>query len=155
LTYLTIMKKIIFAVLALVVVSGSIGYYLWTKPSEFVSDGDADFKQTITALIKESQEMKDSIFSSKYNGKSVEFDAEVESITENDRGKTLVLKSGVEDFIINANFHESNIEKLQKIVAGDKVKLQCECSGVTKPESEDDLLSEVVLNFTRCDLKEK
>ena len=68
-TYLTIMKKIIFAVLALVVVSGSIGYYLWTKPSEFVSDGDADFKQTIPALIKESQELKDSIFSSKYNGK--------------------------------------------------------------------------------------
>ena len=147
------MKKIIFVVLALVVVSGAIGYYLWTKPSEFVSDGDSDFKMTLPAIIKESEGMQDSVFSSKYNGKSIEFDAEVESITENGRGKTLVLKSGIEDFIVNANFHESNIEKLKKTVAGDKVKLQCECSGVTKPESEDDLISEVVLNFTRCDLK--
>jgi len=30
--------------------------------------------------------------------------------------------------------------------------LQCDCSGVTKPESEDDLLSEIEINLTRCNL---
>lgn len=147
------MKKIIFIAAALVLIGGAVGYYLYTKPSEFVSDGDPDFKMNLSAVIGESNKLKDAEFSTKYTGKSVEFDAEVESIVENGRSKTLVLKSGVEDYVVNANFHESNVEVLQKIVAGDKVKLQCECSGVTKPESEDDLLSEIVLNFTRCNLK--
>ncbi len=150
---LLIMKKIIFGVLALLFIGGAIGYYLYTKPSEFVSDGTPDFTMNLSEVIKESNSLDAPKFSAKYTGKSIEFDAEIESIAENGGSKTLVLKSGVEDFVINANFHESNLEVLGKVVAGDKVKLQCECSGVTKPESEDDLLSEVVLNFTRCDLK--
>ncbi len=147
------MKKIILLIAALVLIGGAIGYYLYTKPSEFVSDGTPDYTSRLSEVVKEAGALNAEKFSSKYTGKSVEFDAEIESIVENGRSKTLVLKSGVEDFVVNANFHESNVEVLKKLVSGDKVKLQCECSGVTKPESEDDLLSEIVLNFTRCNLK--
>ncbi len=147
------MKKIILIVAALVLIGGTIGYYLYTKPSEFVSDGTPDYTENLADVVKEAGLLETDKFSAKYTGKSVEFDAEIESIVENGRSKTLVLKSGVEDFIVNANFHESNVEVLKKLVSGDKVKLQCECSGITKPESEDDLLSEIVLNFARCNLK--
>ena len=146
------MKKIILVLLVIAVAVGAIGYYLWNKPSEYVSDGKPDFTISLVELTNDGKNLSDSIFGTKYVGKAIQFDAEVESVVDNKGSKTLTLKTNDDGMIVNAGFHESISEKLSKTVAGDKVKLQCDCSGVTKPESEDDLLSEIEINLTRCNL---
>jgi hypothetical protein len=146
------MKKIILVLVVIAVAVGAIGFYLWNKPSEYVSDGKPDFTISLEKLTNDGKNLTDSIFGTKYVGKAIQFDAEVESVIDNKGSKTLTLKTNDDGMIVNAGFHESVVDKLSKIVAGDKVKLQCECSGVTKPESEDDLLSEIEINLTRCNL---
>jgi hypothetical protein len=146
------MKKIILVLVVIAVSVGAIGYYLWNKPSEFVSDGKPDFQIPLIELTNDGKNLSDSIFGTKYVGKAIQFDAEVESVVDNKGSKTFTLKTNDDDMVVNAGFHESISNKLTKIVAGDKVKLQCDCSGVTKPESEDDLLSEIEINLTRCNL---
>jgi hypothetical protein len=146
------MKKIILVLVVIAVAVGAIGYYLWNKPSEYVSDGKPDFTISLVELTNDGKNLSDSIFGTKYVGKAIQFDAEVESVVDNKGSKTLTLKTNDDGMIVNAGFHESISEKLSKTVAGDKVKLQCDCSGVTKPESEDDLLSEIEINLTRCNL---
>lgn len=146
------MKKIILAIVVVGLLGGAIGYYLYTKPSEFVSDGKPDFTISLSDLTKDGNDLTDSLFGIKYVGKSIQFDAEVESIADNKGAKTFALKTNDDAMIVNAGFHESVADKVSKVVAGDKVKLQCECSGVSKPESDDDLLSEITINLTRCNL---
>ena len=146
------MKKIISILVVIAVTGGAIGFYLWNKPSEYVSDGKPDFTISLTELTNDGENLTDSIFGTKYVGKAIQFEAEVESVIDNKGSKTLTLKTNQDGMVVNAGFHESIADKLSKIVAGDKVKLQCDCSGVTKPESEDDLLSEIEINLTRCNL---
>jgi uncharacterized alpha/beta hydrolase family protein len=146
------MKKIILVLVVIAVAVGAIGFYLWNKPSEYVSDGKPDFIISLTELTNDGKNLTDSIFGTKYVGKAMQFEAEVESVADNKGAKTLTLKTNDDGLVVNAGFHESIANKLSKIVAGDKVKLQCDCSGVTKPESEDDLLSEIEINLTRCNL---
>jgi len=146
------MKKIILVLVVIAVAVGAIGYYLWNKPSEYVSDGKPDFTISLVELANDGKNLSDSIFGTKYVGKAIQFDAEVESVVDNKGSKTLTLKTNDDGMIVNAGFHESVSDKLSKTVAGDKVKLQCDCSGVTKPESEDDLLSEIEINLTHCNL---
>jgi hypothetical protein len=146
------MKKIISILVVIAVAGGAIGFYLWNKPSEYVSDGKPDFTISLTELTNDGENLTDSIFGTKYVGKAIQFEAEVESVIDNKGSKTLTLKTNQDGMVVNAGFHESIADKLSKIVAGDKVKLQCDCSGVTKPESEDDLLSEIEINLTRCNL---
>ncbi len=146
------MKKIILVLVVIVVAGGAIGFYLWNKPSEYVSDGKPDFSISLAELTNDGKNLTDSIFGIKYVGKAIQLEAEVESIADNKGAKTLTLKTNDDGLVVNAGFHESIADKLSKIVAGDKVKLQCDCSGVTKPESEDDLLSEIEINLTRCNL---
>lgn len=146
------MKKIISILVVIAVAGGAIGFYLWNKPSEYVSDGKPDFTISLTELTNDGENLTDSIFGTKYVGKAIQFEAEVESVIDNKGSKTLTLKTNQDGMVVNAGFHESIADKLSKIVAGDKVKLQCDCSGVTKPKSEDDLLSEIEINLTRCNL---
>jgi hypothetical protein len=146
------MKKIILVLVVIAVAVGAIGVYLWNKPSEYVSDGKPDFQISLVELTNDGKNLSDSIFGTKYVGKAIQFEAEVESVVDNKGSKTFTLKTNDDDMVVNAGFHESISNKLTKIVAGDKVKLQCDCSGVTKPESEDDLLSEIEINLTRCNL---
>jgi hypothetical protein len=146
------MKKIILILLVIAIALCAIGFYLWNKPSQYVSDGKPDFIMSLVHLTNDGKNLSDSIFGTKYVGKAIQFDAEVESVIENKGSKTLTLKTNDDGMVVNAGFHESIAEKLSKIVAGDKVKLQCDCSGVTKPQSEDDLLSEIEINLTRCNL---
>lgn len=146
------MKKIILILVVIAIAIGAIGFYLWNKPSEYVSDGKPDFTISLVELTNDGKNLSDSIFGTKYVGKAIQFDAEVESLVDNKGSITLTLKTNDDGMVVNAGFHESVSDKLSKIVAGDKVKLQCDCSGVTKPESEDDLLSEIEINLTRCNL---
>jgi len=150
------MKKIILAIVLGAAIAVAVGFYLYNKPSEFESNGTPDHTIALEKLLKDCQDMNKADFDKTYVGKSVQFSQEVTvaEVQDVQGAKTLAIESGDESVIVNAGFHESVNEKIKNIVAGDKIKIQCDCSGVEKPESEDDLISETVLNLTRCNLME-
>jgi hypothetical protein len=69
-----------------------------------------------------------------------------------DSSVTLQLKSGVEGFFVNANFHVSMSNVVSGVVAGDIVTVQCICDGLVVPMSADDLFAEKKIDLSHCDL---
>ena len=145
-------RNIILTVLAIFVMGIAIGYYLYTKPSEIKSTGNPDFEKDINAWVKEldSDTGAANTFSS-FVDKSVKLTAEVGDVV-GDSSVTLQLKSGVEGFFVNANFHTSMNSAVSGVVAGDIVTVQCVCDGLVVPMSADDLFAEKKIDLSRCDL---
>jgi hypothetical protein len=69
-----------------------------------------------------------------------------------DSSITLQLRTGVEGFNLNANFHQDFKNAVGGVVAGDKVTLQCVCDGLVVPASADDLFAEKKIDMSRCTL---
>jgi len=145
-------RNIILTVLAIFVLGLGIGYYLYTKPSAIKSTGAPDFEKDINQWVKEldADTGAANTFSA-YVGKSVKLTAEVGDVV-GDSSVTLQLKSGVEGFFVNANFHTSMNSVVSGVVAGDMVTVQCVCDGLVVPMSADDLFAEKKIDLSRCDL---
>lgn len=144
------MKKLIIIVSIVAVLGIIIGLYLYNKPSEFKSTGKPDFEVNLTDFTKEGIEIADSIFNKKYVGKSVRFSGTAQTIKENDGAISIQMTTDQEEVVVLAGFHASVSKEAKSIKAGDKVQLQCECNGVSKPADEEDLLSEIVFTLSRC-----
>jgi hypothetical protein len=67
-----------------------------------------------------------------------------------DSSLTLQIKTGVEGFNLNANFHQDYQTSVSGVVAGDIVTLQCVCDGLVVPMSADDLFAEKKIDMSRC-----
>ena len=145
-------RNIILTVLAIFVLGLGIGYYLYTKPSAIKSTGAPDFEKDINQWVKElDAETGAANTFSAFVGKSVKLTAEVGDVV-GDSSVTLQLKSGVEGFFVNANFHTSMNSVVSGVVAGDVVTVQCVCDGLVVPMSADDLFAEKKIDLSRCDL---
>jgi hypothetical protein len=81
----------------------------------------------------------------------VKFSGEVADVL-GDSSLTLQIKTGVEGFNLNANFHPDFKESVSAVVAGDMVTLQCVCDGLVVPMSADDLFAEKKIDMSRCAL---
>jgi len=145
-------RNIILTLLAIFVLGIGIGYYLYTKPSAMKSTGTPDFEKDINQWVKEldADTGAANTFSA-FVGKSVKLTAEVGDVV-GDSSVTLQLKSGVEGFFVNANFHASMNAVVSGVVAGDVVTVQCVCDGLVVPMSADDLFAEKKIDLSRCDL---
>jgi hypothetical protein len=145
-------RNIILTLLAIFIVGIAIGYYLYTKPAEIKSTGNPDFEKDINQWVREldADTGAANTFSA-YVGKSVKLTAEVGDVV-GDSSVTLQLKSGVEGFFVNANFHTSMNSVVSGVVAGDVVMVQCVCDGLVVPMSADDLFAEKKIDLSRCDL---
>lgn len=145
-------KYFIITILIIFFIGLAIGYYLYTKKAQIKSTGAPDFEKDITAWVKElNTDTSASLTFSAFIGKSVKLDAEVIDI-KGDSSKTLQLKTGIEDFFVNANFHQSIAPEISGVVIGDRVIVQCVCDGLALPESADDLFSEKIIQLSRCNL---
>jgi hypothetical protein len=145
-------RNIILTLLAIFIAGISIGYYLYTKPAETKSTGNPDFEKDINQWVKEldADTGAANTFSS-FVGKSVKLTAEVGDVV-GDSSVTLQLKSGIEGFFVNANFHASMNNVVSGVVAGDIVTVQCICDGLVVPMSADDLFAEKKIDLSHCDL---
>ena len=145
-------RNIILALLAIFITGIAIGYYLYTKPAEIKSTGNPDFQKDINSWVKEldSDTRAANTFSS-FVGKSVRLTAEVSDVM-GDLSVTLQLKSGVAEFVVNANFQASMNNVVSGVVSGDVVTVQCICDGLVVPMSADDLFTEKKIDLSRCDL---
>lgn len=135
-----------------VLVAGTV-FVLFTEKASTSSKGDVDFEISASALIQELQK-NDSATLSKYIGKVVKFGGVVASV-EGDSARLLKLNTGYEEFTANCSFEPSEFNTVRAIGEGDSIIVQCSCSGLTVPESEDDLLSEKSLDVARCALIKK
>ncbi len=144
-------RNIILTLLAIFITGSAIVYYL-SKPAEIKSTGNPDFQKDINSWVKEldSDTRAANTFSS-FVGKSVRLTAEVSDVV-GDSSVTLQLKSGVEEFVVNANFQASMNNVVSGVVSGDVVTVQCICDGLVVPMSADDLFTEKKIDLSRCDL---
>ena len=145
-------RNIILTLLAIFITGIAIGYYLYTKPAEIKSTGNPDFQKDINSWVKEldSDTRAANTFSS-FVGKSVRLTAEVSDVM-GDLSVTLQLKSGVAEFVVNANFQASMNNVVSGVVSGEVVTVQCICDGLVVPMSADDLFTEKKIDLSRCDL---
>ena len=145
-------RNILLLILAFLILGFGIGYYLWKKEPENQSTGKADFEKDLTTWVKQLDSDTGSTRTfSQFVGKSVQFSGEVSDVM-GDSSLTLQLKTGVEGFYVNANFHQDFKATVGAVVAGDVVTLQCVCDGLTVPASADDLFSEKKIDMSRCNL---
>jgi len=135
-----------------VLVAGTV-FVLFTEKASTSSTGEADYEISAVALIQELQK-NDSATLGKYIGKVVKFGGVVASV-EGDSARLLKLNTGFEEFTANCSFEPSELNAIRAIGEGDSILVQCSCSGLTVPESEDDLLSEKSLDMARCALIKK
>ncbi|MBS3914708.1 MAG: hypothetical protein KG003_09420 [Bacteroidetes bacterium] len=106
------------------------------------------------AVVVEEFEKNDSLANAKYYNKILQFGGTVLEIT-GDSAKLVKLNIGKEDITANCGFDKSAMQTIQSVQAGDSVTLKCYCSGYSKPEDEESMLSEKSLDLVRCALVNK
>ncbi|MFM8996335.1 MAG: hypothetical protein ACKOI1_08800 [Bacteroidota bacterium] len=144
-------RRILWLVLVLFIVGLFTGYYLWNKAPENQVAGKPDFEKNLNDWVAElNADTGAARTFSAFVGKSVKFSGEVADVM-GDSSLTLQIKTGVEGFYLNANFHQDYQSTVSGIVAGDVVTLQCICDGLMVP-SADDLFSEKQIDMSRCTL---
>ncbi len=145
-------RRILWVVLVLFIVGLITGYYLWNKAPENQASGTPDFEKNLTQWVQELDADTGAARTfSAFVGKSVKFSGEVADVL-GDSSLTLQIKTGVEGFNLNANFHQDYQSSVSGIVAGDLVTLQCICDGLVVPMSADDLFAEKKIDMSRCTL---
>jgi hypothetical protein len=150
------MKRILTILLFLIILGGLIGFYLYQNPTELVTSGKHDIQyNTINELLDQGKTDTDSVFNANHVGKKVQFHATVESVTSNESGSTIFVKSNSENTIITAAFDASLNKEVSEIKPSTEIDLLCICNGIAKPEDPDDLLSETSITFNRCSLINK
>ena len=143
-------RRILGVVLVLFIIGLVIGYKLWTTPPENQTAGEPDFKKNLQEWVTtlDADTAAATTFST-FVGKSVKFSGEVADVL-GDSSLTLQIKTGVEGFNLNANFHQDYKSTVSGVVAGDVVTLQCICDGLMVPMSADDLFAEKKIDMSRC-----
>lgn len=148
------MKKIGLIILIIVAIAGITGLFLWFQPTAKVADGDADFTMSIEDLVDEGIQSNDSIFNAKYVDKIIQFSGDVTSVKIGDSQSEINLAVNTDEtVIVRAAFDPSQNNDLQNVNEGDSVICQCKFNGISLPEDPDDLLSEIIVTFSRCSIK--
>lgn len=134
------MKKIIFGLLAILLIGGLIGFYQFNKKVEGLEDVEADFILTSDELF-DAFEKDEPAAQANYVGKVVEVSGEVARINLTDSLQSIVL-TAQNSMIggVNCTFSQN----IENIAVGDQVSVKCQCQGY---------LMDVVLN--NCSLVRK
>lgn len=134
------MKKIIFGLLAILLIGGLIGFYQFNKKVKGLEDVEADFTLTSDELF-DAFEQDEPAAQANYVGKVVEVSGEVARINLTDSLQSIVL-TAQNSMIggVNCTFSQN----IENIAVGDKVSVKCQCQGY---------LMDVVLN--NCSLVRK
>ena len=148
------MKKVGLIVLILLAIAGITGLFFWFQPTAKIADGNADFTLSIEDLVNEGIETNDSLFNSKYVDKVIQFSGDVSSIKIDDSQSEIKLDVNTDEtVIVRAAFDPSQNIDLQNIKERDSVTCQCKFNGISLPDDPDDLLSEIIVSFSRCSIK--
>ena len=131
-------RKILIGILVLIVVGGSIGYYLFSKNEPDITQDEPDVAVTAKDLIAAFE--KDTANASKtYIGKVVEVTGNVKSV---DTSGAIVMGENGAVSDVTVGLDRRHLEDAKIIKIGSIVVLQGRCSGYTKSSGDpDDLLA--------------
>ena len=130
----------------------AVAYYLYQKPTELLTSGNADFTYTIEELEAIGATESDTTFNQSHVGKKVELIGEARAKNIQSSGATIFFETENENIIVAAAFDGSLNNDLQEIELGSNLEILCICNGIAKPEDPDDLLSETTISFNRCSI---
>ena len=146
------MKRILKILLAIILLGMAVAYYLYQKPTELLTSGNADFTYTIEELEAIGATESDTTFNQTHVGKKVELIGAARAKNIQSSGATIFFETENENIIVAAAFDVSLNNDLQEIELGSNLEILCICNGIAKPEDPDDLLSETTISFNRCSI---
>ena len=148
------MKKVFIIVLILAALAFAVVSYFLNKKTDLVVEDPAEYAFTVNEFVEEGLNGNDSIFNTKYVGKVIEIKGEIKALNKDNQNPSLQLDTNDESVVVNAAFDKSIYEKIDKRSKGEEVSLTCICNGLSLPEDPDDLLSETIFTFNRCNINE-
>jgi len=146
------MKKVLIIVLILASLAFAVVSYFLNKKTDLVVEDPAEYAFTVNEFVEEGLNGNDSIFNTKYVGKVIEIKGEIKALNKDNQNPSLQLYTNDESVVVNAAFDKSIYEKIDKRSKGEEVSLTCICNGLSLPEDPDDLLSETIFTFNRCNI---
>jgi hypothetical protein len=139
------LKYILYFILFLVIIGGTIGTCQYFKPHRNIASATADFSLVSIELYKEFA-ANEATANTKYLNKIIEVSGIVDNSTLNERGDlSITLKyPGMTSGSVLCSIPSTNLKKARNPVNGQKVKIKGTCSGLS--------IDDVVLD--RCVLVE-
>ena len=123
------MKKIGLIFTALLLVSATVGVYLYNKPHQDIQHAKADFHLPASALFEEF-EADEAAANIKYLDKVVEVSGKIISVSETDQGlPSLTLDGGGEMFGVICQMDQHSKHQELDFEEGDEVSLRGICTG--------------------------
>ena len=148
------MKKVLIIVLILAALTFAVVSFFLNKKTDLVVEEPAEYTFTVDEFVQEGLNSNDSNFNAKYVGKVIEIEGEIKSLIKNAQNPSLQFSTDEESIIVNTTFDKSIYEKIDKLSEGEEVSLTCICNGLSLPDDPDDLLSETIFTFNRCNINE-
>ncbi|HJW31333.1 MAG TPA: hypothetical protein VJ508_19025 [Saprospiraceae bacterium] len=119
-------KRIIIGLLALCIIGGGIGYYLYNKPVESLEHRKADVEVTATKLLAD-YEANESTANNLYLGKVVLVSGKITNITDEAGKKKINLDAGSPMSGIICELEDG--KDAGSLKTGDEIKVKGKCSG--------------------------
>ena len=122
------LKKVILGLLALALIGGGIGYYLWNKPHQDIAASKADVALDATQLFNEFN-TDETAATAKYLDKMIAVSGTVKSAETDAEGTTKVQFDTGSDFGVSCELDKFAQHPRTTFEAGEKITLKGLCSG--------------------------
>ena len=122
------MKKILIAILALGVIGGGVGYYMWNKPPESMATRKSDIGISTTQLFDAFQK-DETAANAQYVGKIIIINGKVKDSRTVDGVHKLTLEAGPNDAVVNCELDNNTQHARTAFTPGETVNIKGECAG--------------------------
>lgn len=142
-------KRILLIVLVGILAALAVAYYMYNKPHINVAESSPDFILTADSLFVEYQRDENAA-NAKYLEKIIVVEGSVDHPNfENPAEPNIVLIAADGEGTITCGFKPESLASIQKLEAGNKVKIKGQCKGMTGDTALDLLASPDVV-LTNC-----
>ena len=120
------MKKVLIPLLAIALIAGAVGFYMYNKPVENLNNKKAEVTVTAEALLADYESNEQSA-NEKYLGKVVEVSGKVAEITTGEGKNKIHLETSNPISVIIAELDEGNT--IEGLAVGEQGTVKGMCSG--------------------------
>lgn len=122
------MKRILYSVLALIIVGAGVGYYMWNKPHENMQTAKVDLAVDAVTLFNEFN-TDETTATAKYLGKVVDVTGKVKETTKTEDGTVKVSLDSGSDFGVFCELDPLSKHPRTDFPAGETVTMKGVCTG--------------------------
>lgn len=122
------MKRILLALIALLLIGAGVGYYMWNKPHQDMNTAKTDVRIDASALFKEYN-TDENTCNAKYLDKVIAVSGKVKDVT-NDEGIVKVSLETGSDFGVRCELSATSAHERTSFNPGEQVTFKGTCSGL-------------------------